>query len=78
MSDHYYFQPVDECCHLPSLFALDMSILLKNRIWIPKGILGQREIDVVLGVVDPVLILIPFEPHALPPSRNYNNVTTKL
>lgn len=66
MGDHDYFHCANERRDLPARFAVDVSILIKNCIGIAKGMSSQFEIDVVFGVVNPVLVFVPLEPHLRP------------
>jgi hypothetical protein len=69
VGDHDYSLTTNQRRDLPAFFAINVPILFKNRIGISKGILSQCEIDVMFSVIDPVFILVPFEPNALPPPR---------
>ena len=44
---------------LPSCFTINLSVLLRHKIWIVKDVNGCREIESVLRKVFPVLCFVP-------------------
>ena len=67
MSDDDNPNTVDQPYRLPALFSADMPILIDQGIGIAENLASGLKADTMLGLVDPVLVLIPFKLHAAPP-----------
>lgn len=78
MNDHEDRSELPHAQCLPTFLAINELVKLGQFIGIVKNFNGNLEAEAVLGLVDPILIFVPFEVHAQPPPRQVRNVTTLL